>query len=238
MLNEVLPPSASAYLSFIQFLSRRNELDAASVAWTRLLQLHLGFPPKAVFPYIGTLIGSKRPQEAQRVWEDLCVLNPSLRALSSAPNLVVNGGFEQPLLNGGFDWWFGSYSGVSLSIDTSQFHGGSRSLLIVLSGQSVTETGLQQFVPVEPGKEYEFSAFYRAEEILAAEGLRFSVTDAYDNSSYVRTPDVVGSTPWRQVMERFTPGPNTHLVRLSIVGAPGKHILGRFWVDDVSIIPQ
>jgi len=80
------------------------------------------FPPKLAFPYFRLLIAK---QEVKRSDERLAAAGPSRprdSAISTFPrNLIVNGGFEENLLNGGFDWWYESNPHAALAIDTDQF---------------------------------------------------------------------------------------------------------------------
>ena len=116
--------------------------------------------------------------------------------------MIVNGGFEQNLLDGGFDWWYESKPHVTLAIDTNEFHSGTRSLSVAFDGQSASEAGISEFIPAKPNTEYEFSAEFKAEELETASGPRFAIADAYTGASYVLTDDVMGTNPWREALDR------------------------------------
>ena len=237
MLDRALPQRPDLYLSFLRLLISKQEVAAAENVWNHLIALNQEFSPKFAFPYFRFLIGQKEVAAAQTAWQQLAILDSLQPYLPSRENLIVNGGFEENLLNGGFDWCYESRSHVILAIDTSEFHGGTRSLSINFDGQSASEAGISQFVPVKPNTDYEFSAEYRTEDIDSASGPRFAIADAYTNASYVLTDDLLGSNPWRVQHARFQTGPNTNLVLLKIVRQPaGPLIRGKLWIDDLRLV--
>jgi tetratricopeptide (TPR) repeat protein len=240
MLDEALPPRPDLYFSFLRLLMDKHETAAARNVWNRLIGLNQVFSSELAFPYFRFLISQQEVAAAQTVWQQLAVLDPSLQPyLSTGENSIVNGGFEQNLLDGGFDWWYESKPHVSLSIDTNEFHSGTRSLFINFDGQSASEAGISEFIPAKPNTEYEFSAEFKAEELETASGPRFSIADAYTGASYVLTDDVMGTNPWRLQQARFRTGPNTNLVLLKIVRQPaGLLIRGKLWIDDLKLVEK
>jgi tetratricopeptide (TPR) repeat protein len=240
ILDEVLPPRPDLYISFLRLLMSKQKTDAARTVWNRLIALNQPFSTQLAFPYFRFLIAQQEVGAAQTSWQQLAHLDPSLRPyFPSEENLIVNGGFEENLLGGGFDWWYESRPHVVLAIDTSEFHSGTRSLSVTFDGQGASEAGISQFIPVKPNTEYEFSAEFKAEELETASGPRFAIGDAYTTDSYVLTDDVLGTTPWRLQQSRFQTGPNTNLVLLKIVREPAAPLIrGKFWIDDIRIVEK
>lgn len=240
MLDEALPPRPDLYFSFLRLLVDKHETEAARNVWNRLIGLNQVFSSELAFPYFRFLISQQEVTAAQTVWQQLTVMDRSLQPyLPSGENLIVNGGFEQNLLDGGFDWWYESKPHVTLAIDTNEFHSGTRSLSIVFDGQSASEAGISEFIPAKPNTEYEFSAEFKAEELETASGPRFAIADAYTGASYVLTDDVMGTNPWRLQQARFQTGPNTNLVVLKIVRQPaGPLIRGKLWIDDLKLVEK
>jgi hypothetical protein len=193
---------------------------------------------KLVFPYFRLLISKQEIAAAKTAWQQLANVDGALQPyLPSRENLIVNGGFEENLLNGGFDWWYEPNPHATLAIDTSEFHSGTRSLSITFDGQNAAEAGIVQFIPVKPNSEYEFSGEWRAEDLDTASGPRFSIADAYSNASYVLTDDVLGTVPWRLQQARFHTGPSTTLILLKIARQPaGPLIRGKLWIDDLKLV--
>jgi len=240
ILDRALPRRPDLYLSFLRLLISKQEVAAAENVWNHLIALNQEFSTKLAFPYFRFLIAKQEVAAAQTAWQQLAVLDLSLQPyLPSRENLIVNGGFEENLLNGGFDWWYESKPHVILAIDTSEFHSGTRSLSVTFDGQSASEAGISQFIPVKPNTDYEFSAESRTEDIESASGPRFAIVDAYTNASYVLTDDLPGTNPWRVQHARFQTGPNTNLVLLKIVRQPaGPLIRGKLWIDDLRLVEK
>lgn len=237
IMDHALPPRSDLYLSFLGLLVTRQQVAAAESVWNRLIELKQPFSATPALPYFRLLIAQHEVDAAKTAWQQLAKVDPSLEPyLPSQRNLVVNGGFEENLLNGGFDWWFQSYSHAELNIDTNEFRTGTRSLSVTFDGQSVPGPQLVQFIPVKPNTSYEFSVESRTQDIDTASGPRFAITDAYTNQSYVLTDDTLGSTPWRIQEARFQTGSNTKLVMLKIVRDPPQPLIrGKMWIDDVML---
>ncbi len=236
----ILPPKPDVYLSFVTLLISRGEVAATESVWNHLLALRQSFPFRLSFPYFRFLFAKQEVAAATNAWRQLASLNPSLQPyLPGSDNLIVNGGFERPILNGGFDWWYQPNPHVSLRIDSSEFYGGTRSLSVTFDGQSAAEAGLSQFIPVKPNTEYDFTAAYRAQELDTASGPRFSLSDPYTGSNFVLTEDIVGSNPWRSQNAEFRTGPTTNLLLLRIVREPADPLIrGELWVDDFKLVEK
>ena len=240
ILDRALPRRADLYLSFLRLLISKQEVAAAENVWNHLIALNQEFPTKLAFPYFRFLIEKQEVAAAQTAWQQLAGVNRSLQPyLPSRENLVVNGGFEENVLNGGFDWSYESNPHAALAIDTSEFYNGTRSLSVAFDGQNPADAGILQFVVVKPLTEYEFSAESRTEDIESASGPRFAIVDAYTNASFDLTDDLLGTNPWRLQQARFQTGPNTDLVLLKIVRQPaGALIRGKLWIDDLRLVEK
>jgi tetratricopeptide (TPR) repeat protein len=234
IIGRVLPRSASAYVRFLDFVVNQNDLEAAKVTWRRLLELNEPFPVQTGIHFVSFLIINQQPEEARDAWKQLAFLSPSLRAYLPRTNLMVNSGFEEEMLNGGWDWWYIKVPNVVLSIDSSQFHGGSRSLRIHVDG-AVSDVGLRQYVLVRPNTAYEFIAFYRADPLEGGHGLYFAIFDAISNTPLAVTDDIIGVTPWRESSVKFTTGAAARMV-VVLVGHTAGLIRGNLWVDDVKLV--
>jgi hypothetical protein len=240
ILDQALPRRAELYLSFLRLLIDEQEVAAAENVWNHLIALNQEFSTELAVPYFRFLIAKHEVTAAQSGWQQLAGVNRSLQLyLPSRENLVVNGGFEEKVLNGGFDWWYQSNSHAALAMDTSVFFNGTRSLSITFDGYNPGDAGIVQFVPVKPNTNYEFTAEYKTEDIDSASGPRFAIADAYTNTSYVLTDDVLGTNPWRAQLARFQTGPGTNLVLLKITRQPaGPLIRGKLWIDDLKLVEK
>src|ERR1022692_4516780 len=240
ILDRALPRRPDLYLSFLRLLISKQEVAATENVWNHLIALNQEFSTKLAFPYFRFLIAKQEVAAAQTAWQQLAGVNPSLQAyLPSRENLIVSGGFEENVLNGGFDWWYESNAHAALAIDTSEFYNGTRSLSVTFDGLNPADAGILQFVVVKPNTGYEFSAQSRTEDIQSASGPRFSIVDAYTNASYVLTDDLLDTNPWHEQHARFQTGPNTNLVLLRIVRQPGVPLIrGKVWIDDLRLVEK
>jgi len=240
MLDRALPQRPDLYFSFLRLLISQQQVSAAEDVWNHLIKLNQAFPTKSAFPYIRFLLAKQSVVAAQTAWQQLAVVDPSLQSyLPSTENLIVNGDFEENVLNGGFDWWYESTPQASLAVDTNKFFSGTRSLLVTFDGPNPADAGIFQFVAVKPNAMYEFSARSRTENIESASGPRLAIVDAYTNASYVLTDDLLGSTPWRLQRARFQTGPDTNLLLLKIVRQPSSPLIrGQLWVDDFRLVEK
>jgi tetratricopeptide (TPR) repeat protein len=238
IFDQALPRRADIYLSFLRLLVSKGEIVAAKNAWDHLIVLQQPFPTKPALPYFRLLIANREVTAATVAWRQLAQFNEDVRPyLSSAQNLIVNGSFEETLLNGGFDWWYESNPHAKLELDTDQFYGGNRSLSVTFDGRNAPDAGIAQFVPVKPDTDYEFSAESKTQDIDSASGPRFVIADAYTLSSYVLTDDLLGSNPWHKQQARFHTGPKTNLIFVKVTREPpGPLIRGKLWIDDVRLV--
>lgn len=240
VLDQALPPRPDLYFSFLNLLMQGQNTAAAETVWNRLVALKQPFTIKLAFPYVQFLLMQREVQSAQNAWQQLARMSPTLAPyLRTHANLVVNPGFEQKILDGGFDWLYRPNPHVDLTIDTNEFHSGARSLSIAFDGQNPPNAGLFQFVPVKPNTDYAFSAAYRTEDILSASGPRFSVTDAYTGASYVLTDDFLGTHSWQLQQAQFRTGPGTELLLLTVTRQPGSPLIrGKMWIDDFELVEK
>lgn len=237
---DMLPPRPDLYFALIKLLISRQEVAATESVWNRLIGLRQAFPITLSFPYFRFLLAKQEVRATSSSWQQLAELNPSLQPyLPSSANLIVNGGFEESILNGGLDWWYQPNPHTTLNIDTNEFRSGTRSLSITFDGQSAGEAGISQFIPVKPNTHYTFSAEYKAEELETASGPRFSLIDPYKGTSYVLSEDIVGTNPWRSEQAEFQTGQDTQLLLLRVVRQPPNLLIrGQLWIDDLKLVEK
>ena len=240
ILDQAVPPRPDLYLSFLRLLVSKQEVAASEDVWHHLIGLNKTFPTKLTFPYFRLLIAKREVAAAQTAWQELANIDPSLKPyLASPQDLIVNGGFEENMLNGGFDWWYELNPHAALAIDITEFSSGTRSLSITFDGQNPAAAGIFQFVVVKPDTDYEFSAEYRTEDVETASGPRFAIVDAYTNASYVLTDDLRGTNPWRLQQARFHTDPNTSLLLVTITRQPAQPLIrGKLWIDDLKLVEK
>jgi tetratricopeptide (TPR) repeat protein len=236
-IEAILPPDPDVYLQFVKLLTTKNEWEAAQRIWSALLRLNRGFDYHQALFYVDGLLSKRDVAGANEAWKQLASRSATLDHYSRNDNLVLDGDFAEEILNAGFDWRYSAQSGITVSLDTTEFHSGSQSLLISYINAG-GDSGMYEYVPVNPNTQYTVSAWVRSEELETANGPRISVSDAYDDRPYALTQETVGSTVWHRLESSFQTGPETVLLAIRFTRDPGNtHIRGKFWVDDVSLRP-
>src|SRR5205085_2478601 len=139
-------------------------------------------PPRDLLGYVNYLILQKDVNAAEIAWRQTLRLADLSGYATSSENLIVNPSFDSEILNSGFDWHYNKEKNVTLALDPTDFHAGNRSLSIVFDGPAVNDAGIFQLIPVEPERDYEFSAYYKTLDMDGAGGPRFSISDAYTRS--------------------------------------------------------
>ncbi len=241
IMQHGLPRQAPVYLALLDIASRARDVERASSIWDGTLQLHQSFDPTLAFSYIDLLAAEKQLDKLTQVHNQLLAMSPELRKRLSDGNLISNAGFEEKILNGGFDWRYYRAPNAALDLDSNEFHTGNRSLSITYNGDAGDDAGIFQLVPVEPNTPYSFSGYIKTEEILSASGPRLGVFETYSNppQALFLTDDSIGSNPWRELHGQFTTGPETRLVAVRIARDPGNtHIRGKAWVDDLKLVKK
>lgn len=239
LLRDVVPPSAPAYLAFLDLLIAKQETAAAARVWERLLGLQQPIEPRHLFDYLHYLIQQRQVEQARLAWQQAAPLTGLSAYLPSSDNLMVNGDFSLDVLNGGFDWLYRKQPGVALALDPADFHVGHRSLSIVFDGPGVEDAGIQQLVPVQPATSYDFSAYFKAKDMQGAGGPRLLLQDFYKATDCFASEELKDADYWRPVSGTFTTGPETTLLVLRVQRFPvGSPIRGQLWIDDLRLTPR
>lgn len=235
LLQSVVP--SGVYDSFLRFLITKKETDAAAKVWDRIFALQQQLDRRYLLEYERYLILNHEVAQASRVWQQATNVSNLAPYQPSAENLLINGDFSLPILNGGFEWIHQNVSGVELALDTSEPHSSSRSLRITLDGAAISDAGIMQLVPVESNTSYEFSGIYKAEDMDGAGGMQFSITDAYTNTSLFMSENLRDADFWKRTGGVFTTGPDTNLIALRVVRGPaGSPIRGKLWIDGLRLV--
>lgn len=236
LLRDVVPKNSDIYSLFLDFLSSKKETAAAARVWSEIAQLQQPVERRYVFDYIRYLIDQQQIAQARLVWRQAAGLSDLSDYQPSLQNLVVNGDFGLPVLNGGFDWLYEKSAGVSLALDLAESRSGRQSLAVVFDSQAMEDVGIRQLIPVEPNTKCEFSAYFKTEDLRGAGGPRFVIQDASTGTTYFASDELKDAGFWKQVGGTFDTGPDAQLLRLGIKRIPaGNAIRGKLWIDSVRL---
>jgi hypothetical protein len=149
---------------------------------------------------------------------------------------MVNGGFELPLLNSGFDWRYQTADHISVTVDDRVAHSGTHSLSLSFDGNPSYDAGWTQFVPVQPDAEYEFTAWIKSKDVTTSSGPRIALADAFSGAQLLLTDDVLDTHPWQEIRGTLRVPAETQLLAVKIVRAPANtRIRGQIWIDDLRL---
>lgn len=242
VLTQVLPPTSKAHVDFLRFTAEQKNVSAAHAAWDRLVTLPGPILVSETLPYFDLLFAAREEKRALDAWKRLATANtrPAMAAYQPKPdNLIINGDFEEALLGGGLEWSFVRHYSVALKVDSLQFHSGNQSLSAVFDEGIAPTLGISQLVPVEPGGDYQFSAFAKADGLTTASGPRLSITDAYTGYRYFLSEDQRGTTAWKEIQSAFRVGPETRLLKIEVVRDPYQSLIrGKLYLDDFTLRRQ
>lgn len=135
---------------------------------------------------------------------------------------IYDGGFEAPLSFDaiGFGWRVPrSVKGVTVSLNSSQPHTGSKNLRIDFSGDSNPGSELvSQLILLEPSKRYQINFASRAQDVVTGGLPLVVVTDAKGDRKSLGQSGPMGSASgdWRVSSFAFTTGATTTAVILSL----------------------
>ncbi len=237
-IEALLPPDPDAYLKFVRLLITKNQWEAARRAWSSMLRLNRKPAYQHALFYVDALIDKHDVADANQAWQQLASSSNELRRRSEADNMVLNGGFEEEILNGGFDWHYWKHNDSTVSRETTDFHSGNRSVSISYRGRN-DDSGLFQYVPVKPNTQYMVSSWVKSDGLKSGSGICVAVTDAYSDKVFAQTQETLGTTEWHRVESSFQTGPDTELVVVRFAHAGGNlWVEGQFWADDVNLSPR
>jgi tetratricopeptide (TPR) repeat protein len=239
ILTKLIPESPDFQLEFLALLTQQKETAAAGQVWQYLMDSHRTFSPQLSFFYFDYLLSNRDVAGFDKDWHELAGISPSLAAYLPNDNLIVNSGFEQALLNSGFDWRRQAIDHVETGIDNNESHSGTNSLFLSYDGNSADDAGWKQFVPVAPDSEYEFSVWIKSQNVTSSSGPRVAIVDAYSNTILALTEDVLDTHPWQEIKAILHVPVGTELVVVRIVrDPPESRIKGQVWMDDFRLVKR
>jgi hypothetical protein len=238
----IVPPTQQDRAAYLDYLTGSKRLDPAAEVWKLLLAAPAPFSLDSAFRYFDALLAAHRVDELEVMWAGLARHDPDkIHWQPQAAQRITNGGFDAPLLGGGFGWRMVSVAGADISLDPSIFHDAAPSLCIEFEGRHNLDFGnVVEYAAVEPDTKYDFTTFTRTDGITTDSGPRIAVYDPLDNAAlWSQTPELTGTNSWQEEELQFRTGPRTRIVAVQVVRAPSQKfdnlIKGTMWLDDVSL---
>lgn len=238
----IVPPMQQDGAAYLDYLTGSKRLDPAAQVWKLLLAAPAPFSLDSAFRYFDALLAAHRVEEIDAMWAGLARHDPGkIHWQPETAQRITNGGFDAPLLGGGFGWRLMTVSGADMSLDPLVFHDAAPSLCIEFEGRRDLDFGnVVEYATAEPDTKYDFTAFTRTEWITTDSRPRIAVDDPLDHSAlWSQTPELTGTNSWQEQDLQFRTGPRTRIVTVQVVRAPSQKfdnlINGTMWLDDVSL---
>ncbi len=236
LVANVFPKNPRVYEALARLLMLKHDAADTARVWQETIRLNQPIRQQFVFEYMRFALSDGDVDQALRVWQEAAGIASLADYQPSAENLVVNGDFSLPILNGGLDWFYQKTGNVSLALDPSQFYVAPRSLLIDFDRARIEDAGIYHFIPVEQNTEYDFSAYYKTADLEGAGGPEFVLQDALTAAPYFSSDQMTDADFWKEVHGSFKTGPQTKLLALRIQRVPaGDVIKGKLWIDGVRL---
>lgn len=244
VIKEVLPARPPFLENYFNFLVSSNHLDQAKIAWMRLLESRDPFDLGRALWYVNALIQRPDIDAASEVWSQLSARFPSaMNRRFTEHNLVTNGDFTFPVLNGGFDWRVFPVEGATVSVAPAN-QDTTGSLQIEFDGaHNVEYAHVVQFIRVEPKTHYQFSGEIRTRGITTDSGPRFQIFDPHDMAHlFVASGNRIGTSDWWTEEMSLQTGPETRLVMLRVARPASSKfdnkIAGDVWIRHVALTEE
>ena len=219
LLDGVVPKNVGAYGNALEALRREERVESAEKFWQRAGELGQPIPEWQVQMFVDWMLNRGQTELALRAWSEAArnrwiPVDPE--ALDAA---VYNGDFRAPLLNFGFDWRVENNEEASVWVELGGPSGGQQSLCVQFAQNARSEYfGVYHFVPVQPAFHYELRASLRADRLISSSGALLQVQEIAPGRGVTPTTEsIMGTNPWREVLLHFETGPETKLVRLTLV---------------------
>ena len=243
IVEGLLPDKSEYYVSAMGFFLEQKLVEPAVAVWERQRERGLPAGINETVALVDALIGEGRVGKAQQIWQSGLQNSNWPQESERSGSLVMDGGFENEIANGGFDWREVPLSGSNFDFDSAFVHSGTRSLRVEFDGtENLDFAHVFQYVAVAPEMRYHFSAFVRTENITTDSGIGFEIVDGRQpNRLHVTTSSLTATNPWTLIESDFVTGPETQVIRITLRRVPSwkfdNKLGGTVWVDDVALTP-
>lgn len=241
-IRRIAATSADIHAALAVSLAKQKRFDEAFQVWNEIPaedKLRLADDFGKVIA--SSLLEAKRYRMAQSALASIYAEGADAQTIGQ----INNGEFEGVIKMqdaGTFEWHIADGREPQVILTDGQRHGGSRSLALLFNlTDAKNMRQISQLVTVEPGKTYDFQAFYRAELKTDAPPI-WEIVSATDGKVLASTAGAINNTEWARMEAHFlVPGDSDAVtIRLSRTGCNSSicPISGRIWFDDLVLRPR
>lgn len=240
ILRNLVPGTYDYQSKYLAYLISAKKTDEAQEVWKTLDQ---GSLQKGDFiSYVDFLITSNLYDQAEAVWKDI---TGKIEGMTKGDNasLLWNYGFENELLNGGFDWRIREVEGVKVFLDESVHMTGRRSLGVLFDGKHNPDIAYaSQVVRVTPGTAYLLRGSIKTDALTTSNGIFLQVVGHNCTGLDKRSDVITGTSFWKEVTLEFeVPASCSAVVVMARRERSNKldnKIEGTAWIDGMALKQQ
>ena len=240
ILRNLVPETYDYRSKYLAYLISAKKLDEAEEVWKTLGQDSLR--KEDFIAYVNFLISSGRYDRAEAVWKEISEKIEGM-AKDEGASLLWNHGFENEVLNGGFDWRIRESEGVNVFIDESVRMSGRRSLGVVFDGKHNPDIAFaSQIIRVTPGAPYLLKGSIKTEALTTTNGVFLQVAGHTCSGLDKRSEVMTGTAFWKEVSIEFEApascGAVIVMARRERSSKLDSNIEGTAWIDGISLRQQ
>jgi len=218
-------------VDYLQFLIRKRDVSESKKVFENIREINLeqNIDDRTFRDYINLLIAHKEIDHAYAEWRNKYPLE--------TPDLVWNSGFENDILNYGFDWIINKGNNFEISIDDIN---NSKKLRIDFNGEDNLDfRNLYQIVPVEPGSEYDFIFNMETLDITTRNGLGWEIICFNTNELIDKTQFLIGTNSGKDYKKKISIPENCNSIKIILrrykSNKLDKYINGTIWINKVTL---
>ena len=218
-------------VDYLQFLIRKRDVNESKQVFESIRKNNLeqNIDERTFRDYINLLIAHKEIDHAYAEWRNKYPIE--------TPDLVWNSGFENDILNYGFDWIVNEGNNFEISIDDIN---NSKKLRIDFNGEeNIYFNHVSQIVPVSSESEYEFSTYMSTDDITTRNGVGWEIYCFGDNKLLGSSEFLIGTSEERVLNVKFITPENCHSVKILLrryrSNKLDRYINGTIWINKVML---
>jgi hypothetical protein len=238
ILQNLLPGNYEYRAGYLLYLISTGHPAEAQETWKTIDVNKLD---KDLFiKYVNFLISNGLYDEAWTTWKDITGRLEVIEK-DDDTSLVWNQGFENEILNGGFDWTISKAEGANVFLDDSVRMSGNRSLGVSFDGlHNPDVTVARQLTRVKPSSKYRLKGYVRTDSLTTANGIFLSVFGHKCASLNKGSEVVTGTGFWREVSVDFETPADCRAITIAIRKSKkfDNKIEGTAWIDGITMKQQ
>jgi len=237
VLKNLIPDSYPFYKKYLFYLMNTDRVPESKELWKVIEKKPV--EDELLLSYEDFLISKHLYDDADIIWKEFMFKKFKVKA-DERQNLLWNGEFDLPVLNGGFDWRISEPQGVDVFLDRDVHVLGKTSLGIAFDGtENLDAVIASQVVRVIPKAKYLLRGNIKTERITTTNGPYFAVSGHDCREFYKKSDVMTGTNFWRELTLEFHVPDEcravTVMVKRDRSNKLNNKISGNAWIDGISL---